>query len=313
MTSKRDHAIGIAFLLLTAGCWRFVASTVKRLTADVDPYTISFGRVSMAVIVFVVLFVSRKGDWRRVQWLLPWVIVGALGRAGNYLLYNAGLVDMPSNAATILAPVQTISVAILARQALGESVRGKWPGLATSLAGLGLIWWNGQGWKTLVDVRYAWGNVMLVLAGVASAVQFCSQRALSPRMSSLEILIPVFGLSTLITGPFAWAAGGFHQAYGAATWGLLLFLGFVLTGGSFLFLAEGYKRCPATTGVVITNTSIFFTLLWSYALLREPVSVVMIVGACLGVAGAVAIVQADRQEIARRAGVEDTGNAVTRV
>jgi drug/metabolite transporter (DMT)-like permease len=297
MTNKREHTIGVLCLLLTAGLWGFVALTVKRLTAHVDPYTISFFRVSLATAVFVVLFTLRGGDWRRVAWLLPWILVGALGRAGNYLSYNAALTGSPSNASTITAPAQAIGVIWLSRWLLGERAGKKWPGIALSLVGLLLIWWNGQGWATLIDPRYWWGNLLMVVAGIGSAFQFCAQKALSPRLSSLEILIPVFGLSTLITLPFAWAAGGFSRPYDAPTWVTILVLGIVLTAGSFITLAEGYRRCAATTAVVITNATIFLTLLWSRFLLHESVSSLMVIGASLTIAGVVAVIRTARQEM----------------
>jgi drug/metabolite transporter (DMT)-like permease len=283
--------VGILSLMLTALCWGFVASTVKRLTATVDPYTISFFRVVLATAVFALLL--KRDRWAQIRWFAPWILVGALGRAGNYLLYNTALTTMPSNAATILAPVQAIGTVLLARWFVGERVRGKWLGLVLSLGGLVLIWWSGKGWSTLTDPRYIAGNTLLVLAGVASALQFTSQRALSATLSGTEILLPVFAWSTAITIPFAWTAGGFNQSYPPSTWGWLLFLGLVLTGGSFYFLGEGYKRCEASTAVVITNSSTFLTLLWSALLMHEDVGLVTIVGAVLGVAGTLLVVRAD--------------------
>jgi drug/metabolite transporter (DMT)-like permease len=295
--AKREHLIGVAFLFLVAACWGFVAITVKRLTASVDPFTISFFRVALGLAVVAALFVTHRGNWRRIPWLLPWILAGAVGRSGNYLLYNAGLVHMPANAATILAPVQTIGVTLLARWLLRERVRGKWLGLGLSVGGLVLIWWNGEGWTTLALPHYAWGNLLLVISGLATAVQFCSQKALASRFTGPEILLPVFGWSTLITLPFAWGVGDLGRAYDGRTWLLLLFLGIVLTGGSFLLLAEGYKRCEATTAVVITNTTVFFTLIWSHYLLGERVGVIMVIGALLGVAGSMVVIQADRRAI----------------
>jgi drug/metabolite transporter (DMT)-like permease len=295
LTNKRENTLGIIYLLLTALCWGFVASTVKRLTQEVDPYTISFSRVALATVVFAALFIGHKGDWRRLEWLLPWIIVGALGRAGNYLFYNTGLMYAPSNAATILAPVQAIGTVLLARWFLGEGVRSKWLGLTLSIGGLLLIWWNGKGWQALSDPQHVWGNVLLVLAGLASAFQFTSQKALSAKLSGIEILLPVFAVSTVITTPFAWSAGGFSRAYSLTTWAWVLFLGFALTGASFFFLAEGYKRCDASTAVVITNTSTFLTLLWSAVLLNESVSAVMIAGTALGVMGTLAVIWSDQK------------------
>ncbi len=295
--TKRENAVGGVYLALTALCWGFVASTVKGLTATVDPYTISFFRVSLATVVFA--FLMRKGSWRRIEWFTPWVLIGALGRAGNYLLYNAALTTMPSNASTILAPVQAIGTVVLARWFLGERMRNKWPGIVLSVAGLALIWWSGKGWSTLTDPRYVGGNILLVLSGLASALQFTSQKALSARLSGVEILLPVFALSTAITLPFAGTAGGFSRPYPAATWALLLFLGLGLTGGSFYLLGEGYKRCDASTAVVITNTSTFLTLLWSAVLMHETVGIIMVAGAALGVAGTLVVVRADRSALDR--------------
>lgn len=294
-SEKRENTIGVLCLVGVALCWGFVASTVKRLSAQLDPHTLSFFRVSLATLVFVGLFVLQKGDWRGLRWFWPWLLVGALGRAGNYVLYNAGLARMPSNAATLTAPAQTVAVILLARLFVGERVRDRWLGLSLSLAGMALLWWNGQGWETVLDPRHVWGNLLLVLAGLASAVQYTSQKVLSPRRSSLEILLPVFAWSTAIHLPFAWAAGGLSQAYDGQTWALILFLGLALTGGSYFLLAEGYRRCAASTAVTITNTTIFLTLVWSVALLGEQVSAIMVVGALLVVSGAVAVIAADRR------------------
>jgi drug/metabolite transporter (DMT)-like permease len=106
----------------------------------------------------------------------------------------------------------------------------------------------------------------------------------------------VFAISTVMTTPFAWSAGGFHRPYAFGTWIWILFLGFVLTGLSFFFLGEGYKRCDASTAVVITNTSTFLTLVWSAALLHESVSAVMVAGTVLGVMGTVAVIWSDQKQ-----------------
>ena len=295
MNDRRENTIGVLCLFGVALCWGFVASTVKRLSASLDPYTISFFRVSMATLVFAGLFWLRKGDWRRLPWFWPWMLVGALGRVGNYVLYNAALAWMPSNAATLTSPVQTVAVLLMARVVLGERVRDRWLGLALSLGGMALLWWNGQGWEALVDPRYVWGNLLMVLAGLGSAVQYMSQKVLSARRSSLEILLTVFAWSTLVQLPLAWASGGLSRAYDGPTWALILFLGLALTAGSYFLLAEGYRRCAAMTAVTITNTTIFLTLVWSALLLRERVSAIMVVGALLVVAGAAAVVIADRR------------------
>jgi drug/metabolite transporter (DMT)-like permease len=110
----------------------------------------------------------------------------------------------------------------------------------------------------------------------------------------------------LIHLPFAWAGGGLSRGYDLATWGWILFLGIVLTGASYFFLAEGYRRCAATTAVTITNTGIFFTLIWSYSLLSEQVSAIMVFGALFVVAGAIAIVRSDRRAIGGQARVSSS-------
>ena len=297
MSRKQENTIGILYLLLASASWGFVASSVKTLTHEMDPYTISFSRHLLALLFFVVLFVRQKGSWRRLQWFLPWVLIGAAGRVGNYLLFNAGLVYAPSNAATISLPVQTVTTILLAQLLFGERMKAKLPGIALSLLGLAFLWWNGQGWETLTDPRYALGNILIVVSGTASAVHFLSQKALTSRMAVLDMLVVVFAWATLATLPFSWASGGLRLSYSGGAWALVLFLGIILTGASFLFLAEGYKRCTATAGVIVTNSSIFITLLLSRFLLHEAVSWMMVWGALLVMAGTLAVVQAERREI----------------
>jgi len=298
MVSRRENTIGVLFLLASATCWGFVASTVKRLTWEMDPYTISFLRVLIATLVVVPLVWRERRSFRGLKWFLPWVLIGALGRAGNYIIYNAGIVMVPSNASTITLPVQTVTTVLLAWVILKERLQGKWLGLLLSLSGLALLWWNGQGWEVLTEPRYALGNAMMFISGIASAFHFMSQKVLTAKMSVSEALLPVFGWATALTFPFAWLSGGFSRRYSLTTWVLAILLGVVLTGGSFIFLGEGYKRCSATTGVIVTNSSIFITLLLSSWLLHENVGPIMILGALFVLGGTVAVVQSDRLHLA---------------
>ncbi len=298
MLSRRENTIGVLYLLASAACWGFVASTVKRLTWEMDPHTISFLRVLLATLVFVPLVWRERRSFRGLKWFLPWILLGALGRAGNYIIYNVGMTLVPSNAATITLPVQTVTTVLLAWLIMGERLQGKWPGLLLSLSGLALLWWNGQGWEVLTEPRYALGNALMFISGIASAFHFMSQKVLTARMSVSEMLLPVFGWATALTFPFAWWSGGLGRSYSLTSWALALFLGIILTGGSFIFLGEGYKRCSATTGVIVTNSSIFITLLLSLWLLHESVSPMMILGALLVLAGTMAVVQSDRLRLA---------------
>ena len=76
LTGQRENTVGVIYLLLAALCWGFVASTVKQLTARVDPYTISFFRVSLATVVFSLLL--RRKNWRRIGWFLLWALCRTL-------------------------------------------------------------------------------------------------------------------------------------------------------------------------------------------------------------------------------------------
>lgn len=299
MSAKRQNAIGLGFFFFTAACWSIVAVVVKELSASVDPYTISFYRVFLATFVLAAIFVAQKGDWRRLQWLAPLIVIGALGRVGNYLLQSVGIAETTAGAAVLLAPAQQIGVVLLAWWFLHERIRTKWLGLTLSLMGLILIFWNGQSPTQLFDVGYSWGYLLLILAGFSTAVQFTSQKMLSREFSAAEIMLPVFVLASVLTFPFAAVAGGFSRSYDAWTWALLLFIGLVLTGGAFYSLGEGFKRCDSTTGVVIINAGVFFTLFWSAFLLHEQIGIFMMAGCLLGLIGTIAVIRADRKQLHR--------------
>lgn len=300
MSAKRENAIGLLYFSFTAACWSIVAVVVKQLSQSVDPYTLSFYRVFFATFVLAAIFVVQKGDWRRLQWFAPLIIIGALGRVGNYLLQSAGIAQTTASAATLMAPAQQIGVLLLAWWLLHEQIRSKWLGLCLSFLGLILIFWNGQPLALLFDVGYSWGYLLLILAGFATAVQFTTQKMLSGKFTAAEIMLPVFVLSSALNFPVAAAAGGFSRSYDPWTWALLLFIGLVLTGGAFYALGEGFRRCDSTTGVVIINAGVFFTLFWSHFLLNETIGPIMIAGAVLGLAGTIAVIRADRRQIHQR-------------
>ena len=297
LSAKRQNAIGLGYFFFTAACWSIVAVVVKELSDSVDPYTLSFYRVFFATFLLAVIFVGQKGDWRRLQWFVPLILIGALGRVSNYFLQSVGIAETTASAAVLLAPAQQIGVVLLAWWLLHERMRTKWLGLVLSFLGLILIFWNGQPLAQLFAVSYSWGYVLLIFSGFATSIQFTTQKMLSKEFTAAEIMLPVFVLSSVMTFPVAAASGGFSRSYDLWTWILLLFIGLVLTGGAFYSLGEGFKRCDSTTGVVIINCGVFFTLFWSYMLLGERIGIIMIAGCALGFLGTIAVIRAERKQL----------------
>ncbi len=83
--------------------------------------------------------------------------------------------------------------------------------------------------------------------------------------------------------PVAWVLGGPLQA-GAAAWGVVLFLGLVSTGLSYLLFSSGLRHISGTTGVTLAlgePVTAFVLAVWVVGERQQPL-------AWLGLAGVIA-------------------------
>lgn len=271
-------------LLLATLAWSFVGVLVKTASTMVDSSIISFSRFFFGVICLAVYLFIRDG---RIQLRMgmKWIWIGAIGKAANYAFENIALKIGYSYGNILVQPVQTVVLLFAAGLLFKEkiSTRG-WIAAAFCVAGVIVVGWNGT---PLNELAHSSGltTLLFTLAGIGAAVHVLSQRMLLKTMDNGNMNLSVFFLSTLIVAvPIPIQSHGFTGPITAWAWGALVLLG-VITGLSFFWFAEAIKRVPFAVVAIIGNCTVLFAIMWSYLFFHDPITLYIIGGTLIFVAG----------------------------
>lgn len=275
--------MGYVLLLLATLSWSFVGILVKSTTGFVDSTTIAFARFALG-IVFLGGLLLLKDHALKLRFNMRWIWIGAAGKCCNYLFENIALSIGYSYGNILIGPIQTVILLILSAFWFKEhvSVRG-WIAAALCIAGVLLISWNGLSLSEL----FQGGMVTTLLYGLAAlgtAFHVLSQKVLVKEMDAGNMNFSVFLVCTVLLMlplPWTFSWSGEFSGYGLLA---LVLLG-VITGLSFYWFSMALKLVSFPVAVIVSNSWVLFSILWSYLFYRDPITVYVIGGGALFVAG----------------------------
>lgn len=267
--------------------WSFVGVLVKSASFLVDSWWITFFRFSIGVL-FLGLFVLWKERRLNLTWRNKWIWIGAGGKAINYIFENIGVSAGYAFGNIVLFPLQTLFLLLLTILALKQEKATIHTAISVVLCMIGvlLVGWNGVPIDELLSLN-GWIMVIFVISAIGSTFHVFSQKMLLSQMSSANMNLSMFVWATLLTAaplPF------YGEATGEFHWNpvmSLILLG-LITAFSFYLYAQAIRRMSFMVAAVLANSSVMFSLLWSWLFYREPISWITISGALLIVIGIVA-------------------------
>jgi drug/metabolite transporter (DMT)-like permease len=276
--------VGYILLLLATLAWSFVGVLVKTASTMVDSSIISFARFFFGVL-FLGLYLFIRDGKIQLRIGMKWIWIGAFGKAANYVFENIALKIGYSYGNILVQPVQTVVLLFAAGLLFKEKITTRgWIAAAFCVVGVAVVGWNGT---PLDELAQGSGltSLLFALAGIGAAVHVLSQRMLLDKMDNGNMNLSVFFLSTLIvTTPIPIQSQGFIGPVTIWAWGALVLLG-IITGLSFYWFAEAIKRVPFTVVAIIGNCTVLFALVWSYLFFQEPITLYLISGTFIFVAG----------------------------
>lgn len=265
------------YLILAALSWSIVGVLVKIASLQFDPFTITFARfaVGAGALAFFLAAVRRK-LWPEAA--NRWIWIGALGKLANYLFENAGVAIGYAYGNVIVPPIQTIVLLLIALLIYKERLPvRRWIAAAIVFAGLTAITLNGRSIGGALAAE-GWVTLLFVLSAVGAALHFLSMKKLLDAMNDVSANYSVFLWASLLAAlplPFTaeWEPGFVPGAWlSAAALGLI-------TGVSFIMLSKGLRVVNFTIAVIVTNLASFFTVIWAWLLLGEPITGHIVAGA----------------------------------
>nr|WP_285855672.1 DMT family transporter [Paenibacillus camelliae] len=271
-------------LLLATLAWSFVGVLVKTGATMVDSAIITFARFFFGV-VFLGLYLYIRNGKINLRLGLKWIWIGAIGKALNYIFENIAIHIGYSYGNILVQPVQTVVLLLAAALLFKDKItKRSWVAAVLCIIGVIIVGWNGVPLHELLNGGGI-TTILFILAGIGAAVHVLSQRMLIQTMDNGNMNVSIFIISTcLVTLPIPFQSEGFVGPVTVWAWGALLLLG-LITGFSFLWSAEAIKRVPFTIVALAGNCTVLFTILWSYLFFNDPITIYVLAGTFVFVAG----------------------------
>ena len=281
------HVVLVLSALCFAGAW--VAGKVAVQT--MPPIALAVGRFALAAVLLWFWARKRDPNGRRITRAdLPFVIgMGATAVAGYNILFLYGLAKAPASDGALIVPgLAPVMGAILGRVFLGERLPAHaLAGLAIAVAGLVLVMMpsSDHSRERLI------GDVLFALGALAWAVYTILGRVATARFDPVRATLYAVVAGTIMLIPLAIAEHGWAQmlAAPAAAWAGLVYLGTFATVLSFVFLYECVRRVGATRAASALLLIPVFGVLLSAVFIGEDITVRILVGGALVIAGLVLV------------------------
>lgn len=263
------------------------AGTAKVLLQSFDPFTTAFFRFLVASLVILPFFLKERRHQKLS--LLPLVPLALLGTA-NITLFYFGLRTTTANATAVIYTIIPLVVAVAAPKLIKEQVTAtKLVGVGVGLAGaLGIVILPTieRGQRFSGDLS---GN-LLVLMGVlcwsgytiGSRHMLATKRATPVAMTAASIFIStaIFALLSLPQWKPAYLA-----AFTGVNVLIILQLGVFVTVVTYLLLQWAIKHSSATTAALNQYLQPVFAVVFNYFFLGERLTVGLILGGIVVIAG----------------------------
>ena len=264
--------------------------TSRVVLQDVPPASLAVARLALGAAVIVPLALAwrpaRDTLSRSDRWRVFWM--GVLGFAGAFGFGNLGIAHSTATNAALLITVEPVSLILLSPIFLGERLsRRELAGAALTVLGATLVVLNVLPGSSAAFAPHWRGDLLLVLSGLCYAGYSLIGRHVLARHAALPVTAwsIVWGLVAML--PLAgleWLDGRRPVWGQAAIWGTL-YLALVVTALGYLVWNYGLERVEAPRLALLINVQPVVGALLGVWWLREPLTVLTVVGGVLVLVG----------------------------
>jgi drug/metabolite transporter (DMT)-like permease len=286
---------GILYMVGVVVLWGIIPILIKIVLRTIDPFSLSFLRLFQGTVVLMLLYWIRGGRWRALFQKNGWLLIGGIAISINYVLFTLSLNFTTAGAGVLVVQIQVVTLAVLAALFLGERLTAfKIAGMVAVICGVVFVVLPQDTLGDMFSSQYTMGNAMMFVGGVGWGVYALANKTLGRQMGSFHILIPIFGMATLVTGAVAVTQFELKTAISVKAIAAIVVLGSLCTGGAFYLLSEGMKRLSAALAGTLTSLSPLLSLWLAHLILGEEISTAMFVAAALIIGGILVMVYSER-------------------
>lgn len=277
---------GLVLALLAAGLWGLAPVATKGALAGFTPEFIGVFRLAGAALLFRLLAGNGARWFVADGWI--WLAGTALGV--DFVLYNYGLQRTSANVAGLVINVELVSTIGLAVWLLNERLTPhRILGSLVTLGGVLAVSLEGSTLSDLVADERAVGNLLVMSAGVAWSLFAVAQRRAAYRGAAFHRLTPIFTVAALTVSPTLLHRGAWRITTGLTATTMLIILTTFCTGLVYFVYARVQQRMDVSVLAILLSSIPVFSLLFASALLAEPLTLRILLGGAVIVAGIVVV------------------------
>ncbi|HEY3046695.1 MAG TPA: DMT family transporter [Polaromonas sp.] len=266
----------------------FIAGRI--VSAHLPPATAAFIRFVFATLALLAALQLSQGLRALTQvtrrQLLGTMALGATGILAYNLLFFSALAVLPAGRTSLIVALNPIVTLLVAAAFLGERLSAtRWLGVGLALLGVWVVVTRGDLSQLLQSVGK--GELAMLGAVCAWAVYTLLGRRLLQGLSPLLATLWAAIWGTLFLALLALRDAPSLQAssFIPEVWAGLAFLGLLGTALAFVWYYEGIRQLGAARTVVFNNLVPIFGVLLGWLVLGEPLSVSLIAGGAMALAG----------------------------
>lgn len=282
--------IGIAAALGSAASWALGSVLFKKLGDELSPIALTFAKgVVGAVFLGVAMVATGYDDIGARAWMLL-ILSGLLGIAAGDTFFFMALRNLGAHAIVVLLTLGQVLTVLLAVVWLGERPSaGEWGGIGLVVAGVTIVMWT-----RLTDEEsrsgisgLAWGLLSVVCMSVSIIIAkealetTGSIQATFVRMLAGTVGIFLFGQAT------RQLAGAMRPLSQPRFAGLFLVSVAVITFGGFWLSLAAIEHVEVSIANTLNSTEPLFVLPLAAFVLKERITLPVIIGSGLSVLGIV--------------------------
>ena len=260
---KQQPVLGFLFALITAMAWGSLPVALKQVLSSMSVQTIVWYRfVTASLVLFILLGYKNKLPQIAKLGYYGWlVVVGVIGLAGNFFLFNSSLNYIEPSVAQIFIHVSSFGMLICGifvfKEKLGMHQK---IGLVLLLIGLGLFFNDRLDIFTGLNA-YSTGVLISISASLVWVVYGMAQKLMLRKFSSQQILLMIYLGCALVFTPFA----EFSQVENLTPFALGCFIYCCLnTLFGYGAYAEALNRWDVSKVSVVITLVPLFTILFTH-------------------------------------------------
>lgn len=280
------HREGILLALLAAGLWGLTPVVTKGALAGFSPEFLAFVRLALAAIIFQTL-----AGWN-AKWFVsdPWIWLAGAGLGADFILYNYGVQRTAANVAGLVINIELLSTIAFAVWILGERLNARrLLGGGVTLAGVLIVSFEGLNVSEITRGDRILGNGLVMLAGISWSLYAVAQRRSTLAGDLYQRLTPIFSIAAVVTAPAMLRDGAWAVKPAPVPVAMFLVLAIPGTGVVYWIYARAQELIDVSVLSILLCTIPVFAVAFAYFLLDEVLTVRLIAGGAVILAGIVVI------------------------